>query len=125
MNDSGFIPGQHPIDSYGNGGFRFAGMSHRGSILALPSGTHAIEIVEGGAMDETVLTPLWREPPGAVELLLVGTGLNLVPLPEPLRWALRAKNIRFEPMPTGAAARTYNILLGEKRLVAALLVAVP
>ena len=125
MNSSGFIPGQHPIDSYGNGGFRFGGMSHRGSLLALPSGTQAIEIVEGGTINEALLAPLWREPPGAVELLLVGTGLNLIPLPELLRWALRTKGIRFEPMPTGAAARTYNILLGEKRLVAALLVAVP
>lgn len=123
MNDSGFLPGQHPVDGYGNGGFRFAGMSHRGSILALPSGIQAIDAA--GAINETLLAPLWREPPGAVELLLVGTGLDLIPLPESLRWALRAKSIRFEPMPTGAAARTYNILLGEKRRVAALLVAVP
>ncbi len=123
MNDSGFLPGQHPVDGYGNDGFRFAGMSHRGSILALPSGIQAIDAA--GAITEMLLAPLWREPPGAVELLLVGTGLDLIPLPESLRWALRAKGIRFEPMPTGAAARTYNILLGEKRRVAALLVAVP
>ena len=37
----GFVPGRHSIDAYGNGGFRFAGMSHRGSILALPSGVLA------------------------------------------------------------------------------------
>jgi uncharacterized protein len=34
-------PGRAPIDAYGNGGFRFAGMSHRGSLLALPSGIQA------------------------------------------------------------------------------------
>ena len=34
------FPGRAPIDAYGNGGFRFAGMSHRGSILCLPSGIH-------------------------------------------------------------------------------------
>ena len=37
----GFVPGRAPIDAYGNGGFRFADMSHRGSILALPSGIKA------------------------------------------------------------------------------------
>ena len=34
------FPGRAPIDAYGNGGFRFAGMSHRGSILCLPSGIY-------------------------------------------------------------------------------------
>ena len=125
MSASPFVPGLHPIDSYGNGGFRFAAMSHRGSVLALPSGIFAVDAVEGQIVSEAMLAPLWREPPGAVELLLLGTGMALAPAPESLRWHLRAKNIRFEPMPTGAAARTYNILLGEKRLVAALLVAVP
>ena len=125
MIKNGFLPGTHPIDAYGNLGFRFGDMSHRGSVLALPSGVHASEVVEGQALLEADLAALWLEPPGTVELLLLGTGASLVPLPEGLRWALRARNIRFEPMPTGAAARTYNILLGEKRLVAALLVAVP
>ena len=123
MIDGGFVPGPHAIDSYGNGGFRFAGMSHKGSILALPSGIYEISIAE--FFTESNLAPLWREAPGAVELLLLGTGTALIPVPEALRAALRAINIRVEPMPTGAAARTYNILLGEKRLVAAALLAVP
>ena len=123
--DGGFAPGLHPIDSYGNGGFRFAGLSHRGSIIALPSGIHAMALTAGNIIDETALQALWQEPDGAVELLLLGTGANLIPPSEALRWLLRSKGIKFEPMPTGAAARTYNILLGEKRLVAAALVAVP
>ena len=123
--DGGFAPGLHPIDSYGNGGFRFAGLSHRGSIIALPSGIHAMALPAGNIIDETALQALWQEPDGAVELLLLGTGANLIPPNEALRWLLRSKGIKFEPMPTGAAARTYNILLGEKRLVAAALVAVP
>ena len=125
MIENGFLPGTHPIEAYGNLGFRFGGMSHRGSVLAVPSGVHASPVTEGQALAEADLAALWLEPPGTVELLLLGTGASLVPVPEALRWALRARNIRFEPMPTGAAARTYNILLGEKRLVAALLVAVP
>ena len=61
---------------------------------------------------------------GSIDLLLVGTGLDLVPVPEPLRRRLKAAGIVAEPMATGAAARTYNILLGENRRVAAALLAV-
>ena len=124
MIEGGFIPGVYPIDSYGNGGFRFADMSHRGSILALPSGIHALQLEAGEPFTEAAIDALWQEPQGAVELLLLGTGASLVPPPEALRWALRSRGISVEPMPTGAAARTYNILLGEKRRVAAALMAV-
>ena len=41
-----------------------------------------------------------------------------------LRRALRANGLPAEPMATGAAARTYSILLGERRKVAAALLAV-
>jgi uncharacterized protein len=63
--------------------------------------------------------------PGSVEHLLIGTGLELVPLDLHLRQLLLQAGIRPEPMPTGAAARTYSILLGERRRVAAALLAVP
>jgi uncharacterized protein len=121
----GFVPGAHPIDAYGGGGFSFAGMSHRGSILALPSGICAWEVSESSQIDENSLAALFHEPEGAVEHLLVGTGTTFVPLVPALRKALRARGIVGEPMATGAAARTYNILLGEKRRVAAALIAAP
>ncbi|MHB1111361.1 MAG: Mth938-like domain-containing protein, partial [Devosia sp.] len=41
MPAEGHYPYQAPIDAYGNGGFRFAGMSHRGSLLCLPTGMRA------------------------------------------------------------------------------------
>ncbi len=121
----GFLPGVHAIEGYGNGGFRFAGMSHRGSILALPSGIHAWSAVVPADIDVDALAPLFAEPTGAVEHLLVGTGQDLVPLSPALRERLRAAGIRGEPMATGAAARTYPILLGERRRVAAALLAGP
>ena len=120
-----FVPGTHPIDAYGAGGFSFAGMSHRGSILALPSGIRAWDVGDASQIDAHSLAPLFDEPEGAVEHLLVGTGANFVPLAPALRKALRARGIVGEPMATGAAARTYNILLGEKRRVAAALIAAP
>jgi uncharacterized protein len=121
----GFVPGAHPIDAYGAGGFSFAGMSHRGSILALPSGVRAWDVSDPSEIDAHSLAPVFQEPEGAVEHLLVGTGPNFVPLAPALRKALRARGIVGEPMATGAAARTYNILVGEKRRVAAALIAAP
>ena len=122
---AGFVPGAHPIDAYGAGGFSFAGMSHRGSILALPSGVRAWDVADPSQIDAASLAPVFDELEGAIEHLLVGTGANFVPLTPVLRKALRARGIVGEPMATGAAARTYNILLGEKRRVAAALIAAP
>lgn len=119
----GFVPGRFPIDAYGNGGFRFADMSHKGSILALPSGIRAWTPVEAAAIDRASLAPL-RAEAGAVDLLLVGTGLEIVPLPPHLRTWLKDLGIGLDVMQTGAAARTYNILAGENRKVAAALIVV-
>lgn len=122
---AGFVPGQHGIDAYGQGGFRFAGMSHRGSILVLPTGVHAWMVEDPRVIDAGSMAPLFALPKGSVELLLVGTGTDLIPLAAPLRNRLREAGVRFDPMATGAAARTYNVLLGEGRRVATALFAVP
>jgi uncharacterized protein len=115
------FPGHAAIDAYGGGGFRFADMSHRGSILCLPSGIWGWEPAQ--PLDEASFAKVLAEA-DEIEFLLVGTGKSLVPLPEPVRWALRARRISADPMATGAAVRTYNIVLGEGRRVAAALIAV-
>ncbi|MBL8590194.1 MAG: Mth938-like domain-containing protein [Methylobacteriaceae bacterium] len=120
----GFVPGRHAIDGYGRGGFAFAGMSHRGSILALPSGVRIWRAATLADVTAASLADLFAEPPGAVELLLVGAGETLAPLSKELREALRAANLRADSMSTSAAARTYNVLLAENRRVAAALLAV-
>lgn len=120
---NGFVPGAHPIDAYGAGGFRFADMSHRGSILALPSGIRAWAPRSVAEIDEESLAPLFADT-SRVEHLLVGTGAELVPLTAAVATKLREAGVRAEPMPTRAATMTYNILLGEARLVAAALIAV-
>lgn len=120
----GFVPGRHGIDAYGSGGFKFAGMSHRGSILALPDGVHAWAVTTSADITAASFAPLLALPRGQVELLLVGTGPELVPLPEALRTQLREAGIRSDPMATAAAARTYNVLLSEGRRVAVALIAV-
>lgn len=122
---SGFLPGAHAIEGYGLGGFRFASMSHRGSILALPSGIYAWSAVRAADITVASLEPVLEEPRGSIKHLLVGTGAELVPLAASVRRRLAEAGIRAEPMATGAAACTYSILLNEGRQVAAALLAVP
>lgn len=116
------FPGRAPIDSYGNGGFRFAGMSHRGSILCLPSGIYGWQPPVGG-VDLASLARVLEEA-AEIEVLLVGTGREMGLLPPDVASALSAARIVADAMSTGAAVRTFNVLLAEDRAVAAALVAV-
>ena len=116
-------PGQAPIDAYGNGGFRFAEMSHRGSILCLPDGVFAWDVTSADELDLARLGRLLEvlEPPYFV---LLGTGAAQV-FPElDVRRAFIEAKVGLEPMDTGAACRTYNVLLAEGRPVVAALIAV-
>lgn len=117
------FPERAPIDAYGNGGFRFAEMSHRGSILCVPSGIYGWS---PATTDDLTLAAFERVVAEAAEidLVLAGTGTSLVPLTAEVGDALRAAGVRFEVMATGAAVRTYNVLLAEDRRVAAALLAI-
>ena len=117
------FPGRAPIDAYGKGGFRFADMSHRGSLLALPSGFHGWDVTRFEELDETSLAAVLAQAP-SIELLLVGCGPDLRPIPRSLKDTLKDAGIAVEPMATGAAVRTFNVLLAEERAVAAALIAV-
>jgi uncharacterized protein len=117
------FPGRSGIDAYGNGGFRFADMSHRGSILCLPSGIYGWEAVEGALLDTRLFERVLAEA-ADIEFLLVGTGLSIRPLPSDLKAALRGAHVSSDPMSTGAAVRTFNVMLAESRAVAAALIAV-
>lgn len=119
----GFVPGRHLIDAYGNGGFRFAEMSHRGSILALPSGVVAWPVTTMADVTLANLAPVFEQG-GELELLLFGTGLEIAAFPDAWRARFREAGIGLDVMQTGAAARTFNILVGENRKVGAALIAV-
>lgn len=122
LRDAHF-PGRSPIEAYGNGGFRFAGMSHRGDLLCLPSGIYGWQAPAAEAVDEAALAKVFAES-GAIEIILIGTGIGLVPLSPTLRSRLREAAISAEVMATGPAVRTFNVLLAEERAVAAALIAV-
>src|SRR5437588_13118855 len=108
------LPYQSPIEAYGNGGFRFAGMSHRGSILSLPSGIWGWPVTRAQEIDEGTLAAVFAEAAG-IEMFLLGTGRDPWAMPEALRWMFRDHRIGVEVMSSGAAVRTYNIVLAEGR----------
>ena len=116
-------PGRAPIDAYGNMGFRFAGMSHRGSILCLPSGIHGWAASDAANLSVADFAKAIEELSG-IEVMLIGTGLEPYPLPRELRAALKEAGLKAEIMTTGAAVSTFNILVEESRQVAAALIAV-
>lgn len=117
------FPGRPPVDSYGGGGFRFAGMSHHGSILCLPSGIHGWDVTGIGDLSPDVFSRVLEQAED-IEVLLIGTGAELKPLGSELRALFREAGIKAEPMSTGAAVRTLNVLLSEDRAAAAALIAV-
>lgn len=116
------LPGQHLIDAYGNGGFRFGDMSHKGSILALPAGVFAWPVTDATALKPEDFALVFGS--AGAEFLLLGTGDMHVMPPPVVRDAFRTAGIGLDVMATGAAARTYNVLVAERRKVAAALIAV-
>lgn len=123
LRGRGFLPGQFPLDAFGAGGFRFAEMSHRGSILALPSSMRAWNVASPVDFSAEAFAAVLAEA-DRIDILLIGTGVDPAPLSEELRWMFRDARVGVDAMTTGAAARTYNVLIAENRRVAAALVAV-
>ncbi|MSO54976.1 MAG: hypothetical protein EXQ90_07650 [Rhodospirillales bacterium] len=109
------------IQAYGGGQFRIAGQVHVGSVLVRSEGTiswpvSAPDAVTLGSVDA------WL---AGVEILLVGCGPKFLPPPQDLRAALKARGVALEWMDTGAACRTFNVLLAEERRAIAGLISVP
>ena len=116
------------LAAHGGGGFAFAGMRHRGSILATPLGVRPLDAASVEGLDREALAPLFAElaeRPGSIEFLVVGSGERHAPPPQALRTALREAGLRFEAMATGPALRVYNVMQSEGRRVAAALIATP
>jgi uncharacterized protein len=109
--------GAQVIHSYGAEGFLIAGTRYAGSVLVSPQQTqrfeHALQDISAETLHEML--------PADTEVLLIGTGAKHQQVPHALSAALKARGVSCDTMDTGAACRTYNILLSEGRLVSALL----
>jgi uncharacterized protein len=108
--------GRQLIERYGPSGFRISGIIYQGAILVYPDRTDFWESAEPTLEG---LRPLIEA--DGIELILLGLGRRGAPVARELRAALKARGIGIEAMDTGAACRTYNVLLAEDRLVAAAL----
>ena len=123
MTEAPHYPAQVGIDAYGNGGFRFAGISHRGSLLCLPKGMFAWDVVNPGDITHETLAAVFAVADD-IDVLLIGLGPDIAAIPRELRDSLRERRVIVEAVNTGSAIRTYNVLLAEQRAVAAALIAV-
>jgi uncharacterized protein len=129
LRSSGFILEQQGdedlllIEAYGDGGFRLMGRRVEGGVIVLPTGFSPID---AGVHAELTAGDFSRavEAEETPEIVLVGTGERMALLPAAVRQHLEAKGIGFDIMDTGAAARTYNVLLMEGRRVACVLLPV-
>jgi uncharacterized protein len=99
-------------------------MSHRGSLLCLPDAIWAWPVTKPEDINQVSLGRVFAAANG-IDTLVIGTGTAVWLPPSDLREALRAVKVVLDAMQTGPAIRTYNIMIGERRRVAAALIAVP
>ncbi len=111
------------IQSYGEGRFRISGTVHDGGVLVFPERTlpWPVASIRGVTVDS--LAEVTAAEP-AVEILLLGCGSRFETIPAALKEALREAGVMVDSMGTGAACRTYNVLVSEGRRVAAALIAI-
>ncbi len=115
--------GRPVLSGYGNGGFRINGEWHTGSVVLLPDSALAWQPANIAALTVVDFAAVIQARP-APEILIVGCGRRAVLIPPAVRQSLRDAGIIVDAMDTGAACRTYNVLVGEARSVAAALLAV-
>jgi uncharacterized protein len=123
MDVTPLIPeGRQIVEAYGDGGFKVSGKAYQGAVLVFPGrtlGWTARDFTELTAEDFAAVIEAGRS--GEVSLMLLGSGARMQMLSPVLRQALRQAGIVTEVMDTGAACRTYNVLMAEGRLIVAAL----
>jgi uncharacterized protein len=126
MDVTPLIPeGRQIVEAYGDGGFKVSGKAYQGAVQVFPGRTLSWDALDFASLtveDFAAIIEAGRS--GEVSLMLLGSGVRMQMLPSHLRQALRQAGIVTEVMDTGAACRTYNVLMAEGRLVAAALLPV-
>ena len=121
--DAPHLPRQVLIDAHGAGGFRFAGLSHRGSLLCLPDGIWAWSVAAPADLTADSLALVFDRSE-SLDFFILGTGAEPWAMPPPLRAHFRDAHISVDVMTTGPAVRTYNVMLMENRRIGAALIAI-
>ena len=115
--------GRQVIQKYGGGGFKIAGLAFKSSVLVRAEKTIVWPLVEASEITLDSLEPV-LEGDADSGILLIGCGPRFIAPPKRLRQALKDRGVALEWMDTGAACRTFNVLLTEERLAVAALIAV-
>ena len=111
------------IDSYGPGRFQIRGRAYQGSLIVFPDRVVEWDVASIDAVPLAALEAVRvSEPP--MEILLLGTGAKMAMPPPGFRKTMREAGLGVDLMDTGAACRTFNILMQEGRRAAAALIAV-
>ena len=112
--------GKQIIQSYGPAGFRVSGQVYRGPVLVMPEAVVPWLVSDYAAITAADFVRLLEGEP-RIEVVLFGTGATGLLVPSTLRHDLKASGLSIDGMDTGAACRTYNVMLSEERRVAAAL----
>jgi Uncharacterized conserved protein len=115
--------GRQLITGYGDRGFRITGQRFEGSVITFPDHTVVWPVADSAGITFASLAEVVQAK-SSVSVLIVGCGQRFAPPPMNLREQLLAQDIALEWMDTGAACRTYNVLVLDARDVAAALIAV-
>lgn len=111
------------VQRYGNGGFRVSGVVFEGSVIVMPTASLVWPATSVRLLSVADFQPL-IDRASELDVCLLGCGLQMTPLAREVREALKEAGLTVDPMDTGAACRTYNVLMGEGRAVAAALIAI-
>jgi uncharacterized protein len=121
--DEPHLPRQVLVEAQGRGGFRFAGMAHRGSLLCLPDGIWAWPVSSPVEIDGEMLSRVFAVA-ADLDFFIIGSGAAPWQPPDILRTRFHEAHIALDAMTTGPVVRTYNVMLMECRRVGAGLIAV-
>ncbi len=112
------------INGYGEGRFRISGAVYEHPVIVLASGTRLWDVRPPVADMVIGDFAALFESAGQLDVILLGSGaLSDRPSGE-VRRALKERGLNVESMDTGAACRTYNVLMTEGRRVGAALLPV-
>lgn len=113
---------QQVIQSYSTGRFKISGQVYETPMLVYPGEALVWDApMSVNALEDKAFQPL-IDNRQEIDVVLFGSGRKMAFLPEPLRRELTQNGLSVESMGTGAACRTYNVLMAEgRRVVAALL----
>jgi uncharacterized protein len=111
------------VQRYGNGGFRVSGVDFTGSVIILPDGTKPWPLASVDDLSIEAFSSV-LEVASSLDVFLLGCGTQMQLLNQDLRKFLRDGGLAVDTMETGAACRSYSVLVTEGRSVAAALIAI-